>query len=140
MRFGTWASKASGAMSQRLTALLAELKPATPSSDRLAVKTAGRIVFVPFKEIDWIEAAHNYIEVHAGKEMHMLRQTLDAIEERLPQDKFVRISRSTIVNIDRIKELQPLFHGEYSVTLQNGKQLTLSRRYRDKLKQLGLDP
>ena len=73
------------------------------------------------------------------KKIHLLRQTLDSIEERLPQEKFVRISRSAIVNIERIKELQPLFHGEYSVTLLNGKALTLSRRYRDKLKLLGLE-
>ena len=95
-------------------------------------------MFVRLNDIEWIEAAHNYVELHMGKETHLLRQTLNAIEARLAPDKFVRISRSTIVNLERIKELQPLFRGDYAVTLQNGTQLTLSRRYRDKLQQLGL--
>jgi two-component system LytT family response regulator len=128
-----------GALAQRLTTLLTELKPAAPAADRLAIKSAGRVVFVKIKEIDWIEAAHNYIELHLGKESHLLRQTIEAIETRLAAERFVRISRSVIVNLDRIKELQPLFHGEYSVTLHNGTQLTLSRRYRHKLPQLGVD-
>jgi two-component system LytT family response regulator len=127
------------ALSQRLTTLLAELKPAPPSADRLAVKSAGRVVLVKITDIDWIEAAHNYVELHVGKEVHLLRQTIEAIESRLAPAKFARISRSVIVNIDRIKELQPLFHGEYAVTLHNGTLLTLSRRYRHKLPQLGLD-
>jgi len=104
----------------------------------LAVKSAGRVVFVKLSDIDWIEAAHNYVELHAGKESHLLRETLNAIEARLSPEKFVRISRSAIVNIERVKELQPLFHGEYTVTLQNGTRVTLSRRYRDKLKQFGI--
>lgn len=124
---------------QQMSALLADMKPAARSSDRLAVKTGGRVVFVKVSDIDWIEASHNYVELHVGKEAHLLRQTFEAIEARLPAEKFVRISRSVIVNIERIKELQPLFHGEYSVILHNGLQLTLSRRYRDKLHQLGLE-
>jgi len=123
---------------QRQAALLAELRPASKPAERLAVKSAGRVVFVKLSDIDWIEAAHNYVELHVGKESHLLRETLNAIEARLSLDKFVRISRSAIVNIERVKELQPLFHGEYTVTLQNGTKVTLSRRYRDKLKQLGV--
>jgi two-component system LytT family response regulator len=120
------------------SALLAELKSAGKPSERLAVKSSGRVVFVRIKDIDWIEAAHNYVELHAGKECHLLRETLNAIEGRLAPETFVRISRSVIVNVERIKELQPLFYGEYAVTLQNGARLTLSRRYRNKLPQLGL--
>jgi two-component system LytT family response regulator len=78
------------------------------------------------------------VELHVNKQTHLLRDTLNAIEAKLPPDKFVRISRSVIVNIERIKELQPLFYGEYTVILVNGTRLTLSRRYRDKLQQLGL--
>ena len=126
-------------LEQRQAALLNALQPAAKSAERLAVKTGGRVVFVKINDIDWIEAAHNYIELHVGKESHLLRQTLDAIEARLSPAVFVRISRSVIVNLERIKELQPLFHGEYAVLLQNGAQLTLSRRYRDKLQQFGLD-
>jgi len=124
---------------QSQAALLSELKPPPKSAERLAVKSGGRVVFVKISDIDWIEAAHNYVELHVGKESHLLRETLNAIEARLSPEKFVRISRSTIVNIERVKELQPLFHGEYAVRLQNGTRVTLSRRYRDKLQQLGVE-
>ena len=124
---------------QAQAAVLTELKPSAKPLDRLAVKTSGRVIFVKIADIDYVESAHNYVEVHVEKQSHLLRETLNSIEARLPADKFVRISRSVIVNIDRVKELQPLFYGEYTVTLSNGTRLTLSRRYRDKLQQLGLD-
>jgi two-component system, LytTR family, response regulator len=127
------------ALDPRQSALLADLKPAPKPGERLAVKTDGRVVFVKISEIDWIEAAHNYVEIHVGQELHMLRETLNAIETRIPPEKFVRISRSVIVNLERVKELQPLFHGEYCVTLHNGARLTWSRRYRDNLRRLGLE-
>jgi two-component system LytT family response regulator len=120
-------------------AVLTELKPAAKPLERLAVKTGGRVIFVKVADIDYIEAAHNYVELHVEKQSHLLRETLNSIEARLPADRFVRISRSVIVNIERVKELQPLFYGEYTVTLHNGVRLTLSRRYRDKLKLLGVD-
>lgn len=119
-------------LSHRLTALLAEVKPET-RIDRLAIKSAGRVIFLRLDEIDWIEAADNYVNLHVGNESHLHRETMTAMEERLKGGKFMRISRSTIVNVDRIKELQPLFHGEYSVILRNGTRLTLSRGYREKL-------
>ena len=120
----------------QLSALLHELRPA-PQSDRIAVKGDGRVVFVKVNDIDWVEAADNYVSLHVGKDLHLLRETMTAIESRLPKT-FLRISRSTIVNVERIKELQPLFHGEYSVILRDGTKLTLSRSYRDKLPQLGI--
>jgi two-component system, LytTR family, response regulator len=132
-------NRESRALTSQLSALLAEWKGGAKAPDRLPVKSGGRVIFVKTDEIDWVEAAHNYVELHVGKELHMLRQTFDAIEARLSSGKFVRISRSVIVNRDRIKELQPLFHGEYAVVLHDGTQLTLSRRYRDKLSQLGLE-
>ncbi len=125
-------------LKERQTATLTELKPPAKMPERLPVKSGGRVVFVRVEDIDWVEAAHNYIVLHVGKDSHLLRETMNSFEERLAPDKFVRISRSTIVNMDRIKELQPLFYGEYSITLHNGTRLTLSRRYRDKLHQLGL--
>jgi two-component system LytT family response regulator len=88
-------------------------------------------------DIDWIQSAHNYVEIHKDEQSHLLRETISAIEMRLPPEKFVRISRTVIVNVDRVKEMQHLFNGEYTVTLQNGQRLTLSRRYRHKLPQLG---
>ena len=127
------------ALAQRLSDLLTDLKAAPKPSERFAIKSGGRVLFINLSDIDWLEAAHNYVELHVGKQSHLLRQTLESIEARLASGSFVRISRSVIVNTERIKELQPLFHGEYSVLLHNGTQLTLSRRYRDKLPQLGLE-
>ena len=123
----------SGELNQRLTELLADLKPGARPLERLAIKTSGRVVFVRIDDIDWVEAADNYVNLHVGNEAHLHRETMAALEAMLPARKFLRISRSTIVNVDRIKELQPLFHGEYSVILRNGTRLTLSRGYREKL-------
>lgn len=121
---------------EQLSALLNEIRPAQ-TADRIAVKTDGRIVFVRTSDVDWIEAADNYVSLHVGKDSHLLRETMTAVETRMPR-QFLRISRSTIVNTERIKELQPLFHGEYAVILRDGTKLTLSRSHRDKLQQLGL--
>ena len=128
--------KRPGELDQRLAALIAEIKPEAATLERMAVKTSGRVIFVKTSDIDWIEAADNYVNLHVGNEAHLHRETLTALAERLPSKKFMRISRSTIVNVDRIKELQPLFHGEYAVILRNGTTLTLSRSYRDVLDQL----
>lgn len=121
------------------TAALAEaLAPPSKPLERIAVKSDGRILLVKTADISWIEAAHNYVELHEDKKTHLVRGTITSIEARLPTEKFVRISRSTIVNVDFIKELQPQFYGEYTVTLHDGTRLTLSRRYRGKLPQLGV--
>lgn len=123
-------------LDERLSALLADLKPEAKPLDRLAIKSEGRVVLVKTAEIDWIEAADNYVNLHVGNESHLLRETMSALEQRLPEDTFLRISRSTIVNVERIRELQPLFHGEYVVILRNNTRLTLSRGYREKLNRL----
>ncbi len=128
-----------GDLSQRLSALLADVAPATARPkhlERIAVKSSGRVTFVKVGDIDWIESSDNYVNLHTGTENHLHRETLSALESQLPTEKFMRISRSTIVNLDRIKELQPMFHGEYAVILRNGAKLTLSRSYRDRLDQL----
>jgi len=130
------AQKRPGELDQRLAALLAEIKPEATALERMAIKTSGRVIFIKTSDIDWIEAADNYVNLHVGNESHLHRETLTALAERLPPKKFMRISRSTIVNVDRIKELQPLFHGEYAVILRNGTTLTLSRSYREVLDQL----
>ena len=124
-------------MHAQISALLHELRP-TQHSDRLAVKIDGRVLFLKIADLDWVEAADNYVSLHVGKDTHLLRETMANIEQRLPVEKFIRISRSTIVNMDRIRELQPMFHGEYSVMLRDGTKLTLSRSHRDKLQQLGV--
>ena len=86
--------------------------------------------------IDWLEADGNYVRIHCGSESHYVRETLAGLEAQLPAEKFMRVSRSAIVNLDRIKEFQPLFYGDYAVILQTGAKLTLSRNYRDRLEKL----
>ena len=123
-------------LDKRLRALLADLKTDKKYLERLVIKSVGRVFFIKINEIDWIEAAGNYVKLHVGRESHMLRETMNGLEAKLDPDKFLRIHRSTLVNIDRIKELHPLFSGDYTVVLQNGAQLTLSRSYRDRLLEL----
>ena len=123
-------------LDKRLRALLADLKTEKKYLERLVIKSVGRVFFIKINEIDWIEAAGNYVKLHVGRESHMLRETMNGLEAKLDPEKFLRIHRSTLVNIDRIKELHPLFSGDYTVMLQNGAELTLSRSYRDRLLEL----
>lgn len=122
-----------GGLSQQLLALLGDLHGAPKYLERLVVKSSGRVFFMKVNEVDWIEAAGNYVNIHAANETHLLRETMNGIEMHLDPKRFVRIHRSTLVNIERIKELSPLFHGDYVVTLMNGTRLTMSRSYRSKL-------
>jgi two-component system LytT family response regulator len=94
------------------------------------------VFFVGVEEIDWIAAQGNYIEIHAGREKHLLRETMDGIESKLNPNDFLRIRRSILVRLEKIKELQPLFNGEYDVILHGGAMLTSSRRYRKNLEVL----
>ena len=127
-----------GDLGRRLLALVHDLKPEQQRLDRLVVKSGGRVFFLRTDEIDWIEAAGNYVRLHLGEESHLFRETMNGMESRLDGRRFVRIHRSRIVNTERIKELQPWFNGEYVVILRNGTRLTLSRGYREKLQeQLG---
>jgi two-component system, LytTR family, response regulator len=127
-----------GDLGRRLLALVHDLKPEPQRLDRLVVKSGGRVFFLRTSEIDWIEAAGNYVRLHLGGESHLFRETMNGIEARLDGRHFVRIHRSRIVNTERIKEMQPWFNGEYVVILRNGTRLTLSRGYREKLQeQLG---
>ena len=127
-----------GDLGRRLLALVHDLKPEQQRLDRLVVKSGGRVFFLRTEELDWIEAAGNYVRLHLGEESHLFRETMNGMEGRLDTRRFVRIHRSRIVNTERIKELQPWFNGEYVVILRNGTRLTLSRGYREKLQeQLG---
>src|SRR5262245_59731932 len=125
-----------GDLGRRLLALVHDLKPEAQRPDRLVVKSGGRVFFLRTDEIDWIEAAGNYVRLHLGEESHLFRETMNGIEARLDGRRFARIHRSRIVNTERIKELQPWFNGEYVVVLRNGARLTLSRGYREKLQDL----
>ena len=120
----------------RLISLLEELHNRGQSWNRLAIRDAGRIVFLQPDQIDWIEAEGNYVRLHIGKESHLLRETMTAIEARLASRKFLRVSRSTIVNLERVVEWQPLFHGDSVVILRDGTRLTVSRVYRESFERL----
>jgi two-component system LytT family response regulator len=136
-------------VSRRLEALIADAvsgvrgsaQAASPLTgrkylDRVVIKTGGRVLFLRTEEIDWIEAAGNYLKLHVGSESHLMRETMNHLEGRLDPHKFLRIHRSTMVNIERIQELQPWFHGDYVVLLRDGTKLTLSRGYKQKLQDL----
>jgi two-component system LytT family response regulator len=101
--------------------------------DRLMVKSDGRVFFVKVADVDWFEASGNYVRVHVGKTSHLIRETMNGIESSLNPQMFARIHRAVIVNLDRIKELQPWFAGDYVVILRDGRQLKLSRTYREQL-------
>ena len=122
-----------GAADTRLTALLEDLRPALKKPERLAFKENGRVIFIRTETLDWVEADGNYVRVHAGNESHYIRETLAHLEADLAADKFMRISRSVVVNLDRVKELQPLFYGDYAVILHSGVRLDMSRNYRNGL-------
>jgi two-component system, LytTR family, response regulator len=125
-----------GDVGQRLLDLLRDVQESRKPQERLVVKSGSRVYFVRVEDIDWIEAAGNYVRLHVGKEDHLLRESMGGLEARLHSNRFLRIHRSTIANIERIRELQPSFHGDYVVILQDGTELTLSRGYRDKLQGL----
>ncbi len=114
-----------------LLELLAQAKPAPAYLGRIPIKTGQRTLFLKTSQIDYAESAGNYVVLHAAKENHVVRETMTALEEKLDPRKFVRINRSTLVNVDQIKEVQPLFKGEHVVTLHNGKQLSLTRGVRE---------
>ncbi len=103
--------------------------------DRLAIKSNGRIILLKTDEIDWIEAEHNYVRLHTRGVTHLIRETMSALEAKLSSKNFRRIHRSTIVNVERIKEIQPWFRGDAIVLLDNGQKLTASRNFRDRLKE-----
>jgi two-component system, LytTR family, response regulator len=111
---------------------------ASPPLEWLLVKREGRSVFVRVADIDWIESARNNVILHVGAERYVHHETTSGVEARLSPNRFLRIHRSAIVRIDRIKELVPWFNGEYRVTLKDGTALTLSEGYRDRLKRFRL--
>lgn len=118
-----------------LNARLRELLESTPTEpaylSRLAVKTGDRTLFVKVEDIDFIESAANYAVLHTAKENHVVRETLTNLEARLSPKHFLRISRSTMVNLDRVRELQPLSPGEHVLVLTDGRKLTVTRGLRE---------
>jgi two-component system, LytTR family, response regulator len=123
-------------LNQRLQNFLEDVQAKQKCAERLVIKSGGRIFFLNVEEIDWIEAADNYVRLHVGRDSHLLRETMSHLEKRLDPDRFLRVHRSRIINIRQIKELQPLFRGEYDIMLQDGTRLESGRGYRDKLQKL----
>jgi len=123
-------------LNRTMNEFLGEIRSGGPSTDRIFVKSKNRLLPVRVREIDWIEAAGKYYILHVGAEEHIVRETLGSLEEKLPARKFRRTHRSSIVNIDSIKEIQPLFHGDSCIILKTGAKVTLSRSYRDRFKDL----
>ncbi len=101
--------------------------------ERILLKSSGEIFFLKAEEIDWIEAEGDYMKFHVGGRAHLMRETMARLEARLDPKRFIRIHRSTIVNVDRLRKLSPSFAGEYAVVLQDGTKLKLSRGYHDRI-------
>ena len=118
---------------QRVLSMMEGLRAAPRGLERLIVKTGGQLVFLKTEEVDWIQAEGNYVRLHVGGVSHLVRETIQSLDDGLDPRRFLRIHRSTIVNLDRVREIQPLVHGEYRVVLTDGTKLTLSRGYRDRL-------
>jgi two-component system LytT family response regulator len=112
--------------------------PVNPAGalERLLIRKGDRWLVVRLAEVDWIGGAGNYVELHVGAAKHLYRQTLGGMEPRLDTRRFVRIHRSTIVNLDRVAELRPTTSGCYDVMLRDGTHLTLSRRHRKRVLEL----
>ena len=119
-------------LDSRFRALLAEIKTGSKFLKRLTIKLTGRTILLPTDEVDWIETHGNYLKVHTGRESHLIRGTMQSLETKLDPEKFVRVHRSVIVNVEKIKEIYPRSNGDQDLVLQNGRQLMLSRNYRDK--------
>jgi two-component system LytT family response regulator len=120
----------SDAMAERIARLLDER---TPRLTRLLVKTGGRVLFIRVDEIDWIEAADYYVKLHVAGKVHMLRESMSALETRLDPAMFFRVHRSAIVNLERVRELQPFSRREHVLVLRDGTRLRLTRSRRDRL-------
>jgi two-component system LytT family response regulator len=116
-----------------LTAFLERVQQRTDFMQHVAVKSRERVRLVPVEEIDWFESAGNYVRLHVGSERFLLRQTMQGLEEKLDPTQFVRIHRTTIVNLQRIRETRPASHGDHVVVLHDGTQLQMSRAYRERL-------
>jgi two-component system, LytTR family, response regulator len=120
---------------RRLIAVMADIRAGRPQ-ERIVIKSRGRVYFVRAEDISWIEASGHYLTLHAGRDEHLIRGTIRDIESRLDRERFVRVHRSTIVNVDHIKELVPSFHGEYMIVFRDGTRVSSSRGYSERLQDI----
>jgi two-component system LytT family response regulator len=128
--------RAEGPLADRpLEALIEAMRSERSALDRIAVKADGRVMFIRVNDIDWIEADDDLVRIHTGKAVHAHRSTLTHLEERLPSSKFLRVHRSTLVNVDRIREIQPWFQGDWVLILADGTRLHSGKSYRSKVRE-----
>jgi two-component system, LytTR family, response regulator len=120
-------------VTERLMRILQTARPSRP--ERLVVRSAGKIQFVNVDDIDWINAEDNYVRIYAAGKTYLMRETVGGIEERLDPERFVRIRRSTIVRIERIKEIRPLMNGTFELVLEDGTRVTSARRFRERIEE-----
>ena len=130
------AERRGAALDSRVLALLGDLAVSRRFLSRLPVKLGGKLIVVDLADVDWIKAADNYVTLHVGSIAYLARETMSRLERELDPERFVRIHRSAIVQIDRIKELLPDFHGDFIVVLRDGTRVPLSRNYRGKVEQV----
>src|SRR5690242_3171176 len=129
-----------GSLTRRILTLLEEINARERGRgrgrDRLVVRTPERAFFLRTDSVDWIEAAGKVVHLHVGRTVHALRESMAELEQELDPTRFVRVSRSVIVNLDRIQEIQPWFQGDYVLILADGTRLTSTRGYRDNMRKL----
>lgn len=123
-------------LQQRLLDLLRDVQIAPGYLERLVIKSSGRVTFLKTADIHWIEAQGNYVQLHAGPESYLLRETMSSLEKRLDPKCFLRVHRSAMVNLEHVREMRPLFHGDYTILMRDGHDLTSGRGFRDKLQRL----
>ena len=128
----------SGSAMQRSRPLAEAVERLSPAaaSERLAIRSGDRVLYLRVADIDWIEAADDLVRIHVGKSVHDHRATMSQIEHRLPPSRFVRIHRSTIVNLERVREFQPWFQGDWILVLADGTRLQSGKSYRKRIKEL----
>ena len=124
------------AENQRVRELLASVRMESAQAQRLVIKEGERTILQRVDGIDWVEADAKYARVHTTERTYTVRETMRNIESRLDPTRFMRVSRSAIVNLDRVKEIQPWFNGEYVLIMQNGAKITTTRSYRGGLVEL----
>ncbi len=125
-----------GPLNDQVLELLRASMDGAQKPDRLAFRIDGRVIFIRSEDIEWLEADGNYVQLHTAGASYQLRDTLTSLEAQLPSNRFLRISRSHIVNLDRVREIQPLFYGDHVVILHDDTRLNLSRNYRDRLERI----
>lgn len=126
-------NKSTGRLKAKMNELMEELGPPRGHPSRIMVKTSERVRFIKVEDVDWIEASGNYVCIHSKGKKYLIRETMNRMEEKLNPDLFFRVHRSTIINLNKVKELEQWYYGDYLVIMEDGKKLTMSRNYKDLL-------